>query len=168
MICAKARSQAAACGGVSKKALSNLLAWGMCSEATSFQHPAPEILRRLEGVAVQKAVTLRKYASHFWKHILKFNVQAGSNLKNGGLETILIKLVGQVEDCCMSPQPPVLKPAEDLLSTSLGKITNPSKNFLHLISIADGWDVHPVIILLACRFVLQMPKFGEKKAEHML
>ncbi len=67
-----------------------------------------------------------------------------------------------------SPQPPVLKPVEDLLSASLGKSTNPSNNFLHLILIADGWDLHPVIILLACRFVLQMPEFGEKKAEHIL
>lgn len=45
-------------------------------------------------------------------------------LCNSPGKTILIKLVDQVEDCCMSPQPPVLKPVEDLLSASLGKITN--------------------------------------------
>ena len=37
------------------------------------------------------------------------------------------------------------------------------ENVLHLISIADRWDLHTFIILLACRFALPMPKFGEKK-----
>ena len=83
-------------------------------------------------------------------------------LCNSPGKTILIKLEGQVEDCCMSPQPPYSNRLRTFSAQALAKSRILFESVLHLISIADRWDLHTFIILLACRFVLPMPKFGEK------